>query len=84
LLHAKLTSEEPGATVRRLATSAAPPREIVTELYLACYGRFPLEEELVLAIAPFGEDPSDHARRQQAVEDVLWALLNSAEFVFNH
>lgn len=84
LLHAKLISEEPGATVRRLATSAAPPREIVTELYLACYGRFPLEEELVLAIAPFGEDPSDQARRQQAVEDVLWALLNSAEFVFNH
>ena len=24
------------------------------------------------------------AKRQQAVEDLMWALINSAEFVFNH
>jgi hypothetical protein len=80
-LHAKLTSTEAAARVQRLAASAASPREIVTELYLACYARRPTEEELTVATAGFGDDP---AVRRQAIEDVFWALLNSAEFVFNH
>jgi hypothetical protein len=80
-LHAKLTSADPAARVQRLAASAATPAEIVTELYLACYARLPQEDELLAATAAFTDDP---AARRQAVEDVLWALLNSAEFVFNH
>jgi hypothetical protein len=80
-LHAKLTSTDAAARVQRLAASAASPREIVTELYLACYTRQPTEEELAVATAGFGDDP---AARRQAIEDVFWALLNSAEFVFNH
>ncbi len=80
-LQAKLTSDKPSALVQRLAASAAPPAEIVTELYLACYARFPTDDELKAATAPFTEDP---ATRRPAIEDVLWALVNSAEFVFNH
>jgi len=80
-LHGKLTSTADAARVQRLAASPAAPREIVTELYLACFGRHPIEEELQAATAAFTDDP---AVRRQAVEDVLWALLNSAEFVFNH
>ena len=77
----KLTSADPGARVQRLAASSFSPAEIVTELYLACYSRRPTAEELALATAAFGEDPK---QRRPATEDVLWALLNSAEFVFNH
>lgn len=80
-LHAKLTSTEAAARVQRLAASPSTPAEIVTELYLACYARRPTDDELALATAGFSDDPS---ARRQAVEDVLWALLNSAEFVFNH
>jgi hypothetical protein len=67
--------------VQRLAAGNAAPGEIVTELYLACYSRLPTEEEIQLATASFADHP---LIRRRAIEDLLWALMNSAEFVFNH
>lgn len=64
-----------------LAESSKSPEEIVTELYLATLCRLPTAEELKAAVAPFH---AEKASRQAATEDVFWALLNSAEFVFNH
>ena len=81
VLQGKLSSTEPGGRVQRLAAGNSAPAEVVTELYLACYGRPPDEEEMCLATSAFSADP---AGRRQAIEDVLWALFNSAEFVFNH
>jgi hypothetical protein len=80
-LQGKLTSTAEGATVQRLASGGMTPREIVDELYLICYGRLPVEEEAAVAVGQFGEGAE---ARRRAVEDVLWALINSAEFVFNH
>jgi mono/diheme cytochrome c family protein len=79
LLQEKLSSPE--GRVHRLVASSASPQEIVTELYLTCYGRNPSPEELSAATAPFA---AEEATRQSATEDVFWSLLNSAEFVFNH
>ncbi len=81
MLQQKLASKEPSSRLQALAAGTAAPREIVHELYLACYTRPPTEEELTVATAAFTEDP---ASRRPAIEDLLWALLNSAEFVFNH
>jgi hypothetical protein len=81
LLQEKLASKATSAHVHRLAESQLKPEEIVTELYLACYSRKPTDEELKLATAPFN---AADASRRAATEDVLWSLLNSAEFVFNH
>jgi hypothetical protein len=64
-----------------LAESKAAPEEIVTELYLRALSRFPTGEELATAAKVFS---AEKATRQTATEDVLWALLNSPEFVFNH
>ncbi len=55
--------------------------EIATrKLYLAAFSRPPTDEEISLArsVLAGAED------RQQAIEDLLWALLNSREFLFNH
>jgi Protein of unknown function (DUF1553)/Protein of unknown function (DUF1549) len=81
VLHDKLTSTDARARVQRLATNGAAPSDIVAELYLACYGRHPTVEETEIAVARFTDDPRS---RREAIEDTLWALLNSAEFVFNH
>jgi hypothetical protein len=70
-----------GGRVKGLADSKLAPEEIVRELYLAALSRPPTEKELGVATAAFaGKDVA----RQAATEDVLWALLNSPEFVFNH
>lgn len=81
LLHGKLRSGDAAARVQQLVASIRTPAEIVSELYLACYSRQPTEEELRIATAGFGDTPET---RRNATEDVLWVLLNSAEFVFNH
>ncbi|MBM3877319.1 MAG: DUF1553 domain-containing protein [Verrucomicrobia bacterium] len=78
-LHEKISSSEGRAA--RLAASTATPAEIITELYLAALNRPPVAEELSIASRCFGDSAST---RQPAIEDVMWALLNSAEFVFNH
>jgi len=67
--------------VRRLARSAKTPTEIIDELYLSTLSRYPSEKERTRMLQVFTEAGTD---RQAAVEDVLWALLNTREFVYNH
>ncbi|HUS36470.1 MAG TPA: DUF1553 domain-containing protein, partial [Verrucomicrobiae bacterium] len=67
--------------VKKLVDSKLSPEEIVGELYLAALSRGPTPGELTIARAAF---TGKGATRQTATEDVLWALLNSPEFVFNH
>jgi hypothetical protein len=68
-------------TARRLAQSGKPPREIIDEVYLGTLSRHPGEKERELMLQLFAQAGDD---RQGAVEDVLWALLNTRGFVYNH
>jgi hypothetical protein len=67
--------------VARLAKSEAKPEQIIEELYLACFSRLPDAEEMAIARKAIDVGVQN---RQAGIEDVLWSLLNSAEFVFNH
>ncbi len=78
-LNTKVTASDGRA--HQLADSKATEEQIVTGLYLSTYNRKPTDEEMSLAKKAF---TAKDATRQSAVEDILWALLNSAEFVFNH
>ncbi|MGD9857743.1 MAG: DUF1549 domain-containing protein [Planctomycetaceae bacterium] len=63
-----------------LVTAGADDETAIRELYFATFSRPPSDEELSLSRSVVaGTDD-----RQQAVEDLLWALLNSREFLFNH
>lgn len=78
-LHEMLTNKT--GRVERLAKSDMTPGQVVEELYLASFSRLPEADEMAIARKAIGEDP---ASRRAGIEDVLWSLLNSAEFVFNH
>jgi hypothetical protein len=75
----KIRSRE--GTARRLARSKATPAEIVDTLYLSTLSRHPDAKEKALMSRVFTDAGDD---RQAAVEDVLWALMNTREFVYNH
>ena len=80
-LQAKLKSTEANARVEQLTKGDRTSEEIVSEVYLTCYSRRPTEEERKIAIASFS---AEGATKRTATEDLFWALMNSAEFVFNH
>jgi hypothetical protein len=66
---------------RALAESDRTAKQVVDELFLATFARYPTakeQDDSVAALERAGRD------RTQATEDILWALLNTVEFVFNH
>jgi hypothetical protein len=66
--------------VVKLIEAKKPIKEKIEELYLASVSRPPTEEELAKT-TQYVESSEDQRR---AVEDVLWTLLNTREFMFNH
>ena len=70
-----------GKVVERLIASGKKDDEIVTELFLRVFGRFPAAVESKSIGAAIAADPSG---RQVVLEDAFWALMNSKEFYFNH
>ncbi|MFO1003199.1 MAG: DUF1549 and DUF1553 domain-containing protein [Planctomycetaceae bacterium] len=63
-----------------LAASELPPNVLIEELYLATVSRFPVAQEQEL----MQQSLTNTDDRRKAVEDILWTLLNTREFVFNH
>lgn len=76
-LHQKVTSDQSRAS--KWAASKMTSAEIVEEAYLWAYSRFPDSDELETCVRWL--EKSETKRRQQ-VEDLLWALINTPEFVF--
>jgi hypothetical protein len=66
--------------VATLVQSKVPDSHVIEELYLTSLSRFPTPQESKRALAVFASAKN----RQQAGEDLEWALLNSKEFLFNH
>ena len=56
------------------------PDEIVDELYLGTLSRFPNNDEK--AKTKYFIDAVEN--KPEAFQDLLWTLLNSREFMFNH
>lgn len=83
LMNSATVQDKLGAPKGRLATLAQSKRELVElleELYLSTLSRLPTSEEAVRATEWLGRTTN----RQQALEDLTWAILNSKEFLFNH
>jgi hypothetical protein len=66
--------------IAKLLKEKKPIQEVIEELYLTAYSRRPTAQELRRSL--------DYAERldnkQQALEDILWAIINAKEFMFKH
>lgn len=65
--------------VAKLANQAMNPEQKVEEIYLTLFSRRPNSTEIPIAMKAISGE-----RQREGLEDLVWALLNSAEFVFNH
>jgi hypothetical protein len=73
----KIAAED-GRIAKRIEAKT-PPEKIVEEIYLATLARRPTaEEKKVIA------EVSTGVEAKAVLEDLLWTLLNSREFLFNH
>ena len=78
----ELKSLQAGAGDAKVPPSTAPfdAEKVIREAYLRTLGRVPHEPEAAAA-----RDYFDHsADRQKGLRDLLWALLNTKEFITNH
>jgi hypothetical protein len=64
----------------KLLAAKATDEEILNELFYAALARAPFGDEKNIALAHVAKG-SD---RRKAWEDVLWAVLNTREFLFRH
>jgi hypothetical protein len=77
-IEAKLAAGD--GVAERLLKEPKPIEEIVDEMYLGALARFPTPSERDRAIG-FVKAQSD---ARPALQDLLWVLINSKEFMFNH
>jgi hypothetical protein len=66
--------------IAKLLKEKKPIQEVIEELYLTAYARPPTPHELQRSLAYV--ERLDN--KQQALEDVVWAIINAKEFMFNH
>ena len=66
--------------VARLMVAGATDRQIVEELYLAALNRLPEPREIDLSQTYLARGMN----RAERAQDILWALINSNSFLFNH
>ncbi len=87
---AKLTAA--GGRAEQLTKAEMPEPKRIRELYLAAFSREPTADEVQIAethllkprIDATGKPLDSQRAKRNGYEDLLWALLNTKEFLFNH
>ncbi len=88
-LNKKLSAPE--GTIALFLKLGLSDRRILEYMYLSAFSRYPTDAErqtltaaLEQAKAPKGTEEARREAHRQALEDMVWAMLTSKEFLFNH
>lgn len=89
-IRGKLAS--PNGRAEALAKDKRPSEEKIRDLYLVAFGREPRNDEMKVALGYLTEvrlnaagQPLDAQRvARENFQDLIWALMNTKEFLFNH
>ena len=74
----------------RLAADTRPDDDKLTELYHIAFSREPTADEMTFGLSHLDKKAANKSgeelatARREAYEDILWALMNTKEFLFNH
>ena len=88
----KAKLNQPSGRAERLTKDERPADEKVRELYRVAFAREPRADELQTALEYLAEVRTDAASNKldaaqsnrQNMQDLIWALINTKEFLFNH
>jgi hypothetical protein len=75
---AERVAAEKDSRVQQLLDSYDEDEKVVEEIFLATLTRKPSSEERAIALEELERD------RRAGAENLQWALINNAEFFFNH
>jgi hypothetical protein len=88
-LNKKLSAAD--GTVALFVKLGLSDTKILDHVFLSAYGRYPTDDErgpMLAALAKArevkGSADTQRDARRQALEDMMWAMLTSKEFLFNH
>ena len=77
----------PGGLVDSFLKLGATDEAIINHLYLSALSRRPDKNEIAQLLSAMNENDMSKASditKRQAIEDLVWAVLTSKEFLFNH
>jgi hypothetical protein len=88
-LNKKLSAPE--GTIALFLKLGLSDRKILEHMFLAAFSRYPSESEKTTLLAALekaravkGSDEVKRDAHRQAMEDMVWAMLTSKEFLFDH
>ena len=70
----------PDGRAEKMVKDTRPDAEKVDEMFLWAFARKPSVEQREVALEHIAKNA---ANKKQAYENILWALVNTKEFVFN-
>ena len=74
--------QNPGGQLQQLLNQKLAPGPLISEIYLWSLARNPRPEELKLGTEFISSYPAD--KQNEAAQDLMWALLNSKDFLLSH
>jgi hypothetical protein len=79
--HIQNKLQNAGKIRRFLKISNGDNKKLITEVYLNIYSRFPSDQEMQTIIKYFQES---NLEQKDVLCDLIWALINTKEFLFRH